>query len=125
MTREESAEYLAKKISTFSFRYPETEEKYSELDLDIVSLYQNWKYEFSDWCDVGGFIPLSLVDEANYSEPYAIERMLVFELLGGKFATVIESGCIWSTCRLWATVDIHGSLQSALDSFQLYKREHE
>ena len=124
MTREETAEYLAKKVSGVCFlRHLETDSKYSELDESVLNLYKEW-YEFSYWCDISGFVPLTYVDEANYSQSYEIERMLIFELTGGRYATVIESGC---SCYdpSWATVDLHGDLQSALDSFQQYKREHE
>ena len=67
---------------------------------------------------------MALLDSADYSEAYEQDCMSLFELTGGRSATVLEVGCSCYDYD-WAEIDFHPDVEAGLEAFNAYKRSNE
>lgn len=80
-------------------------------------LVEAWEWEFKYWIPIFGSEPIRLVYSKDNSEPYEMDRRLIFGLENGQFAVVKERGC---SCYepSEAVIDLLPTLEKAIEVFE-------
>lgn len=126
MTAQETAILLAGNLDLASrLEKLYNQDALMDADQKVFDLYCSFNYPFRTWCPkFPGFIPVALLDSADYSEAYEQDCMSLFELTGGRSATVLEQGCSCYDYD-WAQIELHADVEAGQDAFNAYKRSNE
>ena len=86
------------------------------------NLQERFKYEFKEWIEELGSMPIEMLASEDFSQSYETRTMHIFKLENGKYATVIESGCSCYDPSL-ATIDVLKSKEDALEQFNNWRKQ--
>lgn len=79
-------------------------------------------YKLEYWIGTLGSIPVKEIAHGDYSQSYEMDRMMVYELENGKYATILEVGC---SCydSADAQIDLFPTKKAAMTSFEAYEKD--
>lgn len=94
-------------------------------EFENEELVEKWSWSLKNsWAQRLGSPPVELVDSADYSRSWEMDRAHIFRLENGEYALIVEQGCSCYTAD-WADIQLHPDEEKAVKKFREWKKTRE